>query len=303
MASLLEITDSSVRQGVRKTAETPPRLSVLDVIGLVTGHSSTVASHTLQTLLQNHPEVGSEISNFEFSGRGQRETHVTDARTIVEIVMLVPGKAAAAVRKQACSILVRYLGGDLTMISEIAQNRLTQGELDEEHPARIFGQAVEHQESEAIKRKREEVTISELDLQLVEQTGALKRRRIETIKFCVSALEDLGGADDRDKMRAADMVRTIAFASSSSSSTPVATPERPLDKEICIREFVNSSGRQKESPGLDIKIGRLAKKLLLEHNPSYIFQKKTIFANGQSLSANMWLESQKVYIERALATM
>ena len=54
MASLASLTSDSVRQ-VRKTAETPPRLTVLDVISLVTGHSPTVCSHTLQTLLQNYP--------------------------------------------------------------------------------------------------------------------------------------------------------------------------------------------------------------------------------------------------------
>ena len=90
-------------------------------------------------------------------------------------------------RKDAARVLVRYLGGDLTMVDGIAQNRLTQEELKEDHPARIFGQTVEHgqgaeqEESEAIKRKREEVTLSELELQLCEQSGALKRRRIEPI--------------------------------------------------------------------------------------------------------------------------
>ena len=303
MASLSALTDSSVRHGVRKTAEDPPRVSVYDVIGVITGQSQNARSVIYSRLVEKFPEVSTLCCTFKFPGQGLVHIPVTCARGIVTITMLLPGRAAAGVRREAANCLVRFLGGDMSMVAEIAQNRLTQGELDEEHPARIFGQAVEHQETETIKRKREEVTLSELDLQLCEQAGALKRRRIETIKFCVSALEDLGGADDRDKMRAADMVRTIIFTSSSSSSTPVATPERPADKEICIREFVNSTGRQKESPGLDIKVGRLAKKLLLDKIPSYVFPKKTIYANGQSISTNCWFESQKVYIERALAAM
>ena len=110
MASLASLTDGSVR-AVRKTAETPPRLSVIDVIGVVTGHTPTVCSHTLQALLQNYPEVGCNLSNFQFSGRGQRDTMVADARGIIEIVMVLPGRAAAGVRKQAATVLVRYLGG------------------------------------------------------------------------------------------------------------------------------------------------------------------------------------------------
>ena len=110
MVSLASLTDGTVR-AVRKTCETPPRLSVIDVIGVVTGHTPTVCSHTLQALLQNYPEVGSSISNFRFSGRGQRDTPVTDARGITEVIMVLPGKDAAATRKTAASVLVRYCGG------------------------------------------------------------------------------------------------------------------------------------------------------------------------------------------------
>ena len=42
------------------------------------------------------------------------------------------------------------------MVDEIARNHLSQQELDEDDPARIFGQAVE---SERVKRAREEVTL------------------------------------------------------------------------------------------------------------------------------------------------
>ena len=110
MVSLASLTDGTVR-AVRKTCETPPRLSVIDVIGVVTGHTPTVCSHTLQALLQNYPEVGSSISNFRFSGRGQRDTPVTDARGITELIMVLPGKDAAATRKTAASVLVIYFGG------------------------------------------------------------------------------------------------------------------------------------------------------------------------------------------------
>ena len=82
--------------------------------------------------------------------------------------MLLPGRAAASVRKEAANCLVRYLGGDLTLVDELARNHLAQQDLDEDAPARLFGQAVE---SEAVKRKREEVVLSELDLQLCEQAG------------------------------------------------------------------------------------------------------------------------------------
>ena len=91
------------------------------------------------------------------------------------------------------------------------------------------------------------------------------------------------------------MVRSVAFG----STTPAAQSE---DKEICIREVVLAAGRTKES-GLDCKVGKLAKKLLLTDQPHFVFPKKQIYANGQLIEANMWLQSQRSYIERALATL
>ena len=125
-------------------------MSVIDVIGVVTGHTPTVCSHTLQNLIQNFPAVVGILPNFKFTGRGQRDTYVADAHGITEIVIL-PGGATATVREQAAPVLVRYLGGDMSIVNEIAQNKLTQQELDEEHPARL-GATVEHAESDRVKR-------------------------------------------------------------------------------------------------------------------------------------------------------
>ena len=65
--------------------------------------------------------------------------------------MILPGRAGQA-RKAAADVMFRYLGGDPSLVKEIAANRLAQEQLDEDHPARIFGQTVE---SDALRRKRE----------------------------------------------------------------------------------------------------------------------------------------------------
>ena len=92
------------------------------------------------------------------------------------------------------------------------------------------------------------------------------------------------------------MVRTVAFGAGAST-------DQPQDKEICIRELVNAAGRARESPGIDQKVGKLAKKMYLAEHPEYVFPKKNIYCQGQLISANMWLASQKAYIERALASL
>ena len=278
MMSLSSLTESNVHQ-IRKTAENPPRMSVINVVSLVTGHNTQQAANTTQRLLEAYPEVSASVTHFRFSGRGQRDTPVSDVYGICDMVMVMvlPGKAAGRVRRQAATVLCRYLGGDLSMVDEIAKNRDIQHELDEDDPARIFGQAV----SERVKRAREEVTLGELQAQLAEQAGALKRRRIESIQYCLEALDSGGGVDDRDRIRATDMIREVAFGSSSAS-----TDSQPDDKEICFREVINAAGRAREA-GLDCKVGKLAKKLYLAEHPGIVFPKKSIYANGHLIEANM----------------
>ena len=138
MLCLQELTDGTVRR-IRKTAEDPPRVSVIDTVALITGHSPTVCSHTLQRLKESYPSLGSDWSNFRFTGRGQRDTPVADARGIVEVIMILPGRAAGHIRKAAADVMVRYLGGDLSLVEEIAANRLRQEEMEEDEPARLFG--------------------------------------------------------------------------------------------------------------------------------------------------------------------
>ena len=66
--------------------------------------------------------------------------------------------------------------------------------------------------------------------------------------------------------------------------------------------MINAAGRARET-GLDAKVGKLAKKLLPAAEPGSRFPKKQIYANGQLIAANMWLESQRPYIEQALAQL
>ena len=107
LAALLgkEATDIA---NIRKT-DSPPRISVVDVVAAITGMTGANAGHYYERLRDSHPEVCTICTNYRFPGRGQRNTPVTDARGIVEIIMLLPGRHAARVRRQAAELLVRYL--------------------------------------------------------------------------------------------------------------------------------------------------------------------------------------------------
>ena len=141
MMSMAELHEDSV-QRVRKTAECPPRVSVYDVLGAITGYAPEDRHKLFQRLCEQFPEVRAICTNFKFPGRGQRDTPVTDAEGITQIIMLLPGRAAAIARQSAANVVVRYLGGDVSLVREIMANRQMQAELEPDHPASIFGQSV-----------------------------------------------------------------------------------------------------------------------------------------------------------------
>ena len=114
---------------IRKTDETPPRISVIDVATLVTGKDARKAAQDVGFVKNRYPEVAQNLGLFKFSGRAQRNTPVATCRWVVDLVMLLPGRHAALVRKQACELLVRYLGGDMSLISEVCTLRGFQEQL------------------------------------------------------------------------------------------------------------------------------------------------------------------------------
>ena len=284
MDSFLQLDAAALGQ-IRKTSEIPARASILDVIGVVTGLANP--RNVLKALRDTHPETVQDLDSYSFPGSRGPATIVGDARKVVEIALLLPGKAAAEFRKASASVLVRFLGGDLSLVEELAEIHLSQRDLPDDHPGAFFRDAAE---SDRVKRAREE-------LQFVETQGRIKRARVESVRDTMvttwAALEAIGlRPDDRDRARAGDMIRTAAF--------DLAIADE-VDPEICIRSMVSATGIR--GPGLDMKVGKLAKKLYMDAYPDYVFPKKSIFANGQQVQANVWKASQKQFVQTAIAQL
>ena len=88
-----------------------------------TGKDKNQAAEDLRRISTAHPEVKAICFDFKFPGRGQRDTPVTDAKGIVDIIMLQSTKRAARVRRQAAELLCRYLGVDLALVDEVCRLR------------------------------------------------------------------------------------------------------------------------------------------------------------------------------------
>ncbi len=83
---------------IRKTAEDPPRVSIYDVIGVVTGTAPADCKHTWDRLLSKHPEILPLCQTFKFEGQGQRETPVCEETRLSTIMQLLLGLHMARLR-------------------------------------------------------------------------------------------------------------------------------------------------------------------------------------------------------------
>jgi hypothetical protein len=109
-----EAAEAFRNKSVRITNENPVRVSVYDVIKVVSGN---VNEHdTWKLLSATHPEVLAMTSKFHFrDGQGQRPTPVADMKGILHVVNLLPGANAAKFRNGTINLLIRFLGGDVTL--------------------------------------------------------------------------------------------------------------------------------------------------------------------------------------------
>ena len=133
-------------QGIRKGNGL---VAVYDVMRWITGQDLPACRRCWCRLLENYPNMAAICLSIKFAPRGRGRpaaTPAADAAGIVQIIMVLPGRAADKFRQAASSVIVRYLGGDPGLVQEIWANRRYQEELaasQPEHPARVFGEAVE----------------------------------------------------------------------------------------------------------------------------------------------------------------
>ncbi len=204
--------------------------------------------------------------------------------------MVLPGRAAARVRKAAADIMVRYQGGEPQLVEEVAANRLRQKEMDEDDPQRLFGQTVE---SEALKRKREEVILVELE-------GRVKRARVQAAtdvaRLTLGALQDLGlRTSDRDRMLCKDMITTAAFTQPGQGQLGGGRGRQGHMPAAVLRH--------KGQEGLRGGPWEESQEALPGGPPRIRIPKKTIFAQGQMVEANRWTASMVAYLERAIQAL
>ena len=128
------------------------KVALIDVAMLFTGLDNNAAGHTVRRVLDAFPAVRTRCPICQFPGAGQRPIHVAPIAVAIEFAFLLPGRRASQLRMQAARLLVRYVGGDLSLLKEVQQLHHVQQALasappesltQEQQAVRACGAAVE----------------------------------------------------------------------------------------------------------------------------------------------------------------
>ena len=202
-------------------------------------------------------------------------TPVADARTLVEIVWLLPGKAARAFRRTSAVTVCRVLGGDLTMVQEIeARHNALASTVEGQHvqeflvpdaapsPKRFKGELPMELQLASAEQKS-----SYFDMWLQQQKQQLEEtKRTRDVAFVqqgYEVLSVLGVADERDKITFGDAVRRLIEQPPMSASPSLILASSPRADDFSVATpHCGSSIRGPEismhsaSSKFNIRIGR-----------------------------------------------
>lgn len=174
-----------------------------------------------------------------------KPTPCADAKTLIEIVWLIPGAAAREFRRNSARTVCRVLGGDESIIQEIEERHVALQSSAEGKAAQQF-MLTTADTAPAAKRMRTDLP-QELQLattqdqksqyfelwmneRRMEVREKAQRQQLGVVKEGMQILASLGVSDDRDKIACSDLVRRImqeqptpAAACAASTQLAVAT--------------------------------------------------------------------------------
>jgi len=187
--------------------------SVLDVIRLVNPNlTSGNAANTFKVMTMHMTINHSHIS---INGKG-RPTPVADARTLVELIWALPGKAAREFRRASAATVCRVLGGDVSLVEEVEARNTALQQTEQGRAAQNF---LTQQSGECAVAQRTTHAPAELEMATAEQRQAyfacwlarqhdeLAQQQVVTLKSALDLMQALGGVDNRDEIEFKDRIR------------------------------------------------------------------------------------------------
>ena len=208
-------------------------------------------------------DLRSRITSIKINGKGHA-TPVTDAKTIVEIMWMLPSKAARAFRRKSAGIICQVLGGDMSLCDEIEErhHRLESSDegrrfkefMTEENSAKKprFGpswlELASVEQKEAYVSTEVNKSLAEGEKNIAEAKKSTFFTEMERTKSYIEALKMIGHFDDRDKLEVADRIKDYhRRIDGSQVGSQLPTIQAPTSTETSIQTAHSSSQLQRSN--------------------------------------------------------
>jgi len=270
------------------------------------------------------------IRHHKFPGQGQRETPVVDADAAIMLVFHVPGKVATDLRLKFVDVLKRHFAGDATLAAETAANAAHVPEATREF---LAPKVTKHER--ALKRKREDEEMAEIDNRIadianrtavnrMEAAKTIARIRMEAANDTISMVKTTLGTmgidpmtDPREKISFHDYSRRVLHKAMSSAGMRISGGGQQQlaveddagggaedqTTEISIPLIVARMGRT-YSGAVAQSAGMIGKKMAAlyrhRHGTNVVIPKRKVMHQNRPILENAYTEADTDLMEQAI---
>lgn len=235
--------------------------SIIDVIKLLCpGATGDYATQALSRVIDRDSDEGptshgrtsiaDRVDHVQINGKG-RTTPVSDAKTITEIIWLLPARAAKEFRRQSAETICRVLSGDTSICEEIesrcarlqgseegrAFQRFMSGESDgpPAKRARIGPEIMELATEEQYQAYVSSQVQFQTDLLRANNEVSLVKAEVSLVMTMKEAFEQIRPLDSRGEIELCDRIFDIqnrAFRRASGVTAPAPITTEPVDAVV-----------------------------------------------------------------------
>jgi hypothetical protein len=191
------------------------------IVAYVTEKDKNQANEALRRTLKQENEIKAKCFNLQINGSG-KEIWAADLPTIVELIMVLPGKRAKQFRRVCANYIVRILGGDRTLIKEIENQdeMLNQTEAGRQFQENALASAGVSQS--AIDMREREAKVARMEMENTRMKVENMQMADNYLQKLKRTLEEAGAwGPQNEKMLLSKAQHTVQFLALGSSTNDV----------------------------------------------------------------------------------
>lgn len=233
-------------------------------------------------------------------GQGNSKTRLVNLQDALQLVMILPGEMAKAVRVQFSDILKKFFKGDESIVGQVRANAVSGSAISQ--LARAGDSGSEQVEDNETRRKR----IKREDLELVNLEQEIQERRIKNLNGFMELMTRINPTwmqtDTRFRLQTEDMVKNI-LTPPGSATLSITNGESSQPLSLSISQLAQELGCKRLSHADSCRAGALAAKRYRATHDKAEPPKHRQWVEGAERLVNSYTEADREMLVGVLADL